>query len=115
MSDLQGTPVSVLNSTSLFQASIDAIEGAANSPFALAVMNALARPNITYLDFFRLVRTEVEALTDGFQTPDFFFANDIFYERKLVVPAPGGHSGIRRASVHIDPCRLALPRSRSTR
>ncbi len=52
------------------QVAQDGAAGAANSPFAIALTQALTRPGITVGELPSYVQAEVERMTEGEQTPD---------------------------------------------
>jgi hypothetical protein len=59
----------ILSSCNFFQSAADLDVQGVNSPFAIALDNALARPNLTFEALTDLVRQEVEVMTSGRQTP----------------------------------------------
>jgi hypothetical protein len=61
--------VFVISSCNFFQGAADAAANLVISPFALAVENALARPGQTCGAVADLIRSQVEDMTDGTQTP----------------------------------------------
>jgi hypothetical protein len=63
-------PVTLLYSSSPGQGPADALEDQPNrSPFALAFSNALARSDLNSTAFAEVIRSEVQAMTQGLQTP----------------------------------------------
>lgn len=64
--------VAAIYATGIWQEAIDAVEGGISSPFAIALNNALSRPGLTLAQLASQVRTEVEEMTKGFQTPTLF-------------------------------------------
>ena len=79
--------VAILSSCGLYQGGFDLAERAVNSPFALAVDNALARPGQRLDELHAVVRETVETLTDRKQTP-VLIANGPIRSRILVDLAP---------------------------
>lgn len=73
-----GTPpigfggVAVLYAAGMLQNAVDSAEGSNSSPFAIALNNALTRPGLTLAQLSSVVRTEVEGMTKGKQTPALF-------------------------------------------
>jgi hypothetical protein len=64
--------VAVLSSSNFYQVAADQQQGALNSPFQIALANALARPDLPLAQFANVVRQEVEDMTKGTQTPALF-------------------------------------------
>jgi len=61
--------VAMVYSSNFFQVAQDMLEGAINSPFEIALANALCRPGLTMAELVELVRAEVVNMTAGSQTP----------------------------------------------
>jgi len=61
--------VSVLYACQFHKTAADQQRGALNSPFEIALANALARPGLMLAELAELVRQEVEDMTGGGQTP----------------------------------------------
>ncbi len=61
--------VAILSSCGLYQGGFDLADRAVNSPFALAMDNALARPGLRLDELHAVVRESVETLTGRTQTP----------------------------------------------
>jgi Caspase domain len=76
-------PVAILSSCGLYQGGFDLAERAVNSPFALAMDNALARPGLRLDELHAVVRETVETLTGRTQTP-VLIANGPIRAAKLV-------------------------------
>ena len=58
--------------TGIWQEALDAVENGVSSPFAIALNNAFSRPGLTLAQLASQVRSEVEDMTKGFQTPTLF-------------------------------------------
>jgi hypothetical protein len=65
------SPLSILYSANFFQVAFDLQEAAMNSPFEIALANALCRPGLTMSEVSTLVRSEVADMTKRAQTPIF--------------------------------------------
>lgn len=64
--------VAVLYAAGMLQNAVDSAEGSNSSPFSIALNNALTRPGLTLAQLSSVVRTEVEDMTKGKQTPALF-------------------------------------------
>lgn len=84
--EVDGT-IALLTSGGFFQRVLDATQGESQSPFTIALANALARPGLTLAQFASHVRGEVETLTDSFQTP-LLLAPKSMRNMVLVEPVP---------------------------
>ncbi len=69
LSTAQDRRVAILSSCGLYQGGYDQADRAINSPFALAVDNALARPGLGLDELHAVVREQVETLTARTQSP----------------------------------------------
>lgn len=69
--------VGFLSAAGYFQLAYDAAPGESSSPFAIALSNAFARPDLNIRQYSQQIRAEVEALTGGRQTPRLFLGNKI--------------------------------------
>jgi hypothetical protein len=83
LSTAQDRRVAVLSSCGLYQGGYDQADRAINSPFALAIDNALARPGIRLDELHAVVREQVETLTARTQSP-VLFANGPIRSEVLV-------------------------------
>lgn len=59
----------VMFATGLERATLDVVDGRTHGAFALGLANALARPGVSLRDATRVVRREVETMTDRMQAP----------------------------------------------
>lgn len=74
--------VAILYSAGVYQMAIDQAEGSNRGPMAIALSNALTRPGLTLSQLVAVVRSEVEDITRGKQTPVFYATESM---RKLVL------------------------------
>lgn len=75
--DDQMPGVSVLAASSFYQSALDAADGKTSSPFAIALLNAIAVPGLSITQLAHKVRSEVETLTFRGQTPRLFAGEDM--------------------------------------
>lgn len=61
--------VAILYVAGMFQPATDVAEGSNRGPMSIALSNALARPGLTLNEIAAVVRSEVEEITRGKQTP----------------------------------------------
>lgn len=103
--------VAVITAGGLFQTVLDVAEGQRNSPFTIAVDNALARPGLSLVQLAAVIRDEVEGLTKGLQSPTLFAypqrRNDPFVEK--IKPKPDARNEIRRDTGTGRPAGKARP------
>lgn len=77
--------VAALYATGIWQQALDTVGEGVSSPFAIALNNAFTRPGLTLAQLVSQVRTEVEEITKGFQTPT-LFAQQAMRDLVLVTP-----------------------------
>lgn len=80
--------VAVLYVAGMYQQAVDQAEGSIRGPMAIALANALARPGLTLAELSSVVRSEVEDITRGRQTP-VLYANEGMRNLVLVEESPG--------------------------